>query len=393
MKQSAIAMMMACVLSIISTGSHAALPSDAVLTFDLGVCAGNSCTSGSFFGVEVAPGTVIDTPIESFNGIVLGTTQPASGSHVGAPDGSESPDIDKPWLFFGNTGMHQSLFPITIVADDGAGNVSLDFSGWSATWAAIPSIPLGSGAWDGNPDGIAIMTCANTCEGGDTYTLAYSATVPPGDPSGFGGVGFNLQLEGTVTGVSPVSVTIDVVGGTTQECSDVGGSTVTLTADTTVSGGAGLASIDWTIDGGSSGSGETITPFLTLGSHTIEVVATTTAGDTDTDVATVEVVDTTSPSIDVAFLDSRTGAPISEISGRGVRFVTTAFSATDACDSSPQTQGLVTPTFGVNDGDTIRVQGNSQTVDLPTTALELSVTARDSSGNTSSGQAILFISD
>jgi hypothetical protein len=380
-------------LSIISTNTHAALSANAVLTFDLGVCSDSVCTSGSFFGVETSPGSVADTPIEPFNGIVLGTAQPASGSHFGPPDGSESPDIDNPWLFFGNTGMHQSLSPITVVADDGAGNVTLEFSGWSVTWAAIPSIPLGSGAWDGNPDGLAVMTCANTCEGGDTYTVAYSATVPPGDPSGFGGVRFNLQLEGTVTVASTVSVTIDVVGGTTQECNDVGGSTVTLTADTTLSGGAELASADWKIDGASSGSGETITPFLTLGSHTIEVVATTTTGDTDTDVVTVEVVDTTSPSIDVAFLDSRTGEPISEVSGRGVRYVTTAFNATDICDPSPQTQGLVTPTFGVNDGDTIRVQGSSQTVDLPTTVLELSVTARDSSGNTNSGQAILSISE
>lgn len=390
MKQAAIAMM-ACVLSIISTNIYAALPGNAVLSFDLGVCSESVCTSGSFFGVETSPGSVTDTPIESFNGIVLGTAQPASGSHFGPPDGSESPDIDNPWLFFGNTGMHQSTIPITIVTDDGASNVTLDFSGWSVTWAAIPSIPLGSGAWDGNPDGVAIMTCANTCEGGDTYTIAYSATVPPGDPSGFGGVRFNLQLEGTVA--STVSVTIDVVGGTTQECSDVGGSAVTLTADITLSAGAKLASIDWSIDGASSGSGETITPFLTLGSHMIEVVATTTAGNTDTDVVTVEVVDSTSPSIDVAFLNSRTGEPISEVSGRSVRYVTTAFSATDICDPSPQTQGLVTPTFGVNDGDTIRIQGSSQTVDLPTTALELSVTARDSSGNTNSGQAILSISE
>jgi hypothetical protein len=247
--------------------------------------------------------------------------------------------------------------------------------------------------WDGNPDGLATMPCANTCQGGDRYIIAYSATVPPGDPSGFGGVRFNPQLEGAATVASTVSVIIDVVGGTTQECSDAGGSTVTLAADTSLSGGAELASVDGKVDGASSGSGEAITPFLTLGSHTIEVVATTTTGDTDTDVVTVEVVDTTSPSIDAAFLDSRTCEPISEVSGRGVRCGTMAFSATDICDPSPQTQGLETPTFGVNDGDTIRIQGGSEAVGLPTTVLELSVTARDSSGNTNSGQAILSISE
>ena len=142
MKQAATSMMMATVLSIMSTGTHAALPTNAVLTFDLGVCTSGSCSSGSFFGMEVSPGFVIDTAIESFNGIVLGTAQPASGTHSGAPDGSESPDIDNAWLFFGNTGLHQSTSVVTVLTDDGAGNATLDFSGWNVTWNAIPSIPL-----------------------------------------------------------------------------------------------------------------------------------------------------------------------------------------------------------------------------------------------------------
>jgi hypothetical protein len=107
----------------------------------------------------------------------------------------------------------------------------------------------------------------------------------------------------------------------------------------------------------------------------------------------VNVVDTTPPVVDAHFLDSRTGEPIGSISGSRAQFVTTSFGATDVCDPDLMTQGTVTPTFGVNDGDTFKIQGNNQTVNLPTTVLELSVTATDSSGNSGSGQAILSISD
>jgi len=41
---------------------------------------------------------------------------------------------------------------VSILTDDGAGNVTLGFVGWDVSWNAILSIPLGSG---GNPEGIA----------------------------------------------------------------------------------------------------------------------------------------------------------------------------------------------------------------------------------------------
>jgi hypothetical protein len=64
--------------------------------------------------------------------------------------------------------------------------VTLDFSGWNVAWNAIPSISMGAGAWLGNPDGVAIMTCVNSCKSGATLVLDYSATVPPDDASGYG---------------------------------------------------------------------------------------------------------------------------------------------------------------------------------------------------------------
>ena len=201
---------------------------------------------------------------------------------------------------------------------------------------------------------------------------------------------FNLVVGPPSPGIA---VSIDVTGGSTQECTETGGATVAISADVTLTGGAELASVNWTIDGASAGSGNTITPFLALGPHTVEALATTTTGVSDTDSIVVNVADTTPPVVDAHFLDSRTGEPISNISGNRANFVTTSFGATDVCDPDLQIQGTVTPTFGVNNGDTIKIQGNNQTVNLPTTALEMSVTATDASGNNGNGQAILSISD
>lgn len=109
-----------------------------------------------------------------------------------------------------------------------------------------------------------------------------------------------------------------------------------------------------------------LTPFLALDAYTIE---------------------------DAHLLDCRTGEPINSISGNRAHFVTTSFSATDVCDPDLLTQGTVTPSFGVNDGDTIKIQANKRIVNLTTTVLELSITAMDASANSGNGQAILLISD
>lgn len=162
-------------------------------------------TTGSYFSMDAdGSGTVTDsekTPISQFNGIIVdGTTvQTATGSHSGAPTGAEGMDIDNPWAFFTNTGMHSTTSAISVTSNDGAGNVGLDFSGWSVTWNGIADIPMGGDTANfGTDTGIATMTCAVDCTAGDTYTLSYAAHVPLGDPSSFGGVPYVLYLEGTI---------------------------------------------------------------------------------------------------------------------------------------------------------------------------------------------------
>lgn len=151
---------------------------------------------GSWFSMEVQPGVPLYTPIAGFNHLQLGKILPASSNPL-------VPNIDQGWQFFGNIGVHQTTAPVTIITDDSAGNVTLGFSGWDVSWNAIPSIPLGSG----QDNGIATMTCytdlallaQGTCIDGDKFIVEYQAIVPPGDPSGFGGVNYVLHMEGVVS--------------------------------------------------------------------------------------------------------------------------------------------------------------------------------------------------
>ena len=150
---------------------------------------------GSFFNLGS------DVLLGGNEGIVLGSTQLATGSHSGAPDGSESPSIDNPWLFNGNTGMHQSTSNVTANSD-----TALDFAGWSVTWNGIADIPMGGDTANFVDDtGIAIISCG-ACGDGDAYTLDYAAHVPLNDASGFGGAPYALHLEGFITKAAVIPV-------------------------------------------------------------------------------------------------------------------------------------------------------------------------------------------
>ena len=190
----------------------------ATLNFDAGVKTttsftfnGNTYTnttiSGSWFSMDAdGSGSVSigeQTEISQNNGVIVDglTSQPATGSHSGGVDGSESPGIDNAWEFFTNTGMSATTSPITVLSNDGAGNVQLNFSGWSVTWNGIADIPMGAG-------GAATMTCTTDCANTDGYILEYATVVPLGDPSGFGGVPYVLHLEGTVSGDLPAVVPV-----------------------------------------------------------------------------------------------------------------------------------------------------------------------------------------
>ena len=146
---------------------------------------------GSWFSMEISPGDFTFVPLDSLNGLIIGTIQLANTTSP--PDGN----IDKPWVLLGNFGAHQTNNNLNLVSTT-SNSATIDFSGWGITWNSITNIDMSTGASSGGIDGIANLTCNNNCSNGNTYVLDYSATVPSSDPSGYGNVKYSLHLEGTI---------------------------------------------------------------------------------------------------------------------------------------------------------------------------------------------------
>lgn len=150
---------------------------------------GNSSTlpAGSWFAVELVPQMMVYTGLQPGpdGGIVIGKPQRASGSHAGDKNGSEAPGLDAPWVFFSCTGMHYTVGGGIVRTDAG----SLDFKSWRWAWNGVEEINLGEG-------GQATFVWSGTY--GEPFKLDYTATIPAGDPSGFGGSKYVLHLEGMV---------------------------------------------------------------------------------------------------------------------------------------------------------------------------------------------------
>jgi len=132
-----------------------------------------------------------------------------------------SGDMDAGWGFFGAAGWHTTTDAngISVATDDGAGNVTLDMSGWTVFWNG-GNIDMGQGA-------DATLKCSDTCaeiyscgwgpefcaelglvDGNEGFTLDYTAVVPSG---GFAGVAYQLHLEGGVAAV-PVPAAVWLFG-------------------------------------------------------------------------------------------------------------------------------------------------------------------------------------
>ena len=193
----------------VSFSSQAGLTSTATLDFTLGTAQTVSCNYGTTPPCNKASYAVTDvvgswfamdtngngveagekTGIESFNGIVLGTNfQAAGGSHTGAINGTESPNIDNPWTFFGGTGMHQTTSGVS--ADAGAGTI--DLSGWNVAWNGIASIPL-------IEQGTSTIGCSTaSCSDTSTYTVDGAFEVAG---AGFTTVAYTVHLEGHVSAI------------------------------------------------------------------------------------------------------------------------------------------------------------------------------------------------
>jgi len=219
MKKSTIAIAVGIVMGGATMSANAALTSSTTLDFTLGtVKVDASCKYGttppcnnkaynvsdivgSWFAMDQngnGPEPGEKTAIGSLNGIHLGTLQPAGNSHPGGINGTELPDIDNPWTFFGGTGMHQALG--TAITDNGDG--TLDFSGWNVSWNGNASIPVVATA----PTTIVCDT--TTCSDSSNYTIDGAFHVAG---AGFTTTPYYLHLEGHISAI-PVPAAVWLFG-------------------------------------------------------------------------------------------------------------------------------------------------------------------------------------
>lgn len=226
---------------------------------------------------------------------------------------------------------------------------------------------------------IPVFMVWNVSTGGSIFTIAdddsdgvpgHTMTVGP-----FTGV--TVYYEFTVNGISEpyVKLTIDT-NGQYHECVD-GVAEVTMTAVTQLFGGAVLDSVTWDLDNVSLGTGLVKIEELQLGNYVVNATAITTTGQSDDASASFSVRDTTRPVVNVSFLDRNGTEVTSSEHGK----VTVSIAVTDSCDSDPViTSSTATPTTTVSDGDVMFVNEKGG-INLPVTAVRVTVTAKDASGN------------
>jgi hypothetical protein len=196
--------------SAMGAAQAAAVANGDVLSLTQGVQATSSSVvtsqTGSYFAMDfntdskIAYGEMTQIG-QGTTGLVIGVAGSPGAFHAGAPTAGDSNAIDAAWFFSSNTGSHWTSIGIT-----GDTTTGLDFSGWNVAWSSLSAIPMTGGAWDATSgkgyigattDGVAVFQWDGT--DGGAYTLDYHATVPVGDPSNFGGIQYELHLEGFVT--------------------------------------------------------------------------------------------------------------------------------------------------------------------------------------------------
>lgn len=356
-------------------------PQTGFCAYDLGsypdACIIQPIPSSNFFAMDTdGDGIFSDSERVGITGygITLGIAQSAG-------------EIDDTWMFFGAPGNHTTNNGLVVASDDGAGNATINMSGWNVHWNGS-DIDMGRGA-------AATVTCNNTCENGDRYTLDYTAVVPSG---GFSAVWYQLHLTGAIGKFGPEvptkSVSIQLSGGNIQECSSTGGSSIDVTANISTTDINDIASISWSLDGADAGTGNLVNVFTPLGTHTLSVVVDTFASGLVQNTQSLTITDRTPPELNIRFIDKRSGLEVTEVAGHRKHFVTVKYDISDVCDPEPAASGVAVPVHAINDGGTILIKERKlATATLDTSAVNISANVIDASGNRTHSEATLLIVD
>ena len=193
-----------------TASAHSALTSATILKFNpgQGICTAGgtypNCDFGlsdkavSWWGLDLYNSGVVDPANKLLmnpgtdGGIVIGAAQSAG-------------QIDEPWVFLGASGNHFTTIPGTVVNDLGL-TKELDFSGWTLTFANTVLQLGGTPVY--SDSGRATVTCqTSACADGESFVLDYESHIDDSDPLGYGGMLYQLHLEGTIS-AAPTSATL-----------------------------------------------------------------------------------------------------------------------------------------------------------------------------------------
>jgi hypothetical protein len=198
---------------------------------------------------------------------------------------------------------------------------------------------------------------------------------------------------GDVTGIN---IYINIPEGTQQECAATGGSDVTMIGNVYVDDPNEIFSILWYLDGDEStpvASGDTVEFFVPLGTHSVEAEVTTVTLGSKSDTESITIEDTIAPQVNPAFLDSKIGVVITSVNRKGN--VDIYEGVVDTCDPAPTITSAVG--LAAQEGDTLGIKSNKKDASISVTSgpnidtVTLMVTATDASGNVSSENAVLTV--
>ena len=181
---------------IAQSSAQAALLNGSVLDFS-SVAGTNISTmpadgSGSWFSL----GGAGYFGISSFDGLVVGTTQVATGSHPGGIDGTELATISNPFVYYSQTALLGTIAPSNILSTIN-NTASVDFSGITWGYNGQDNVLLFESAQ--GDSGMASIVCALDCGYGDTYILNYSGHAS--NLTSYAGTSVQIHLEGMISTV------------------------------------------------------------------------------------------------------------------------------------------------------------------------------------------------
>lgn len=189
---------------------------------------------------------------------------------------------------------------------------------------------------------------------------------------------------------TPISsgIGIFLTGGLEHECNTTGGAFLEAYIET-VPSDLEIRDLSITINGQEVADTAPSQIFVPLGTSELGVSAMTLEGEAIDDSTEVVVRDTMAPEIEAWFEDRRSGERVEAITSRRLSQLIVRIEADDVCDPDPETSSVIG--YPTADGRLLRYQGNKALVSLNADTMTLSVTATDTSGNTSSLTKVLDV--